>query len=213
MRRLLILAACAVLPATAAGCIDDPAALAGDPIPLSSEEAEILGVTVWRDILTKQQDALADAANVQSLIDFVRQADDGVIEVELKVIEECEFSGEREVDGIVTGEVDPEGNGFVQVENVQRWDGCSLSLGNDRIQLTGDPDINSRIRYDFTAAGGLDVDGRMEGNVIIQFPDGRVGGCGYSVTFSGAESLTTGRFVFRAKGIACGQNVNLRQEL
>lgn len=213
MRSSTIRATVAVALLVTAACIDDPAALSDDPLPLSAAEAEILGVTVWRDIMLKQQEALANARNVQGLIDFVTQADDGRVDVELVLIEECELGGDREVDGTVVGEADPAGNGFVEVEIVQRWDGCALIQGDQRLRLTGDPNVDARIRYDFTADGQFDVEGRMEGNVISQFPDGRSGSCVYSATFSGAESLTTGRFVFRTKGLVCGEAVNLREEL
>jgi len=212
MHRPALVLTCGLLLGAGA-CIDDPAALSGDPIPLSAAEAEILGVTVWRDILTQQTAAVANADNVASLIDFVVTADDRQVDVDLVLIEECDLGGDREVNGIVTGEADAAGNGFVQVEIVQKWEACALIEEDQRIRLTGAPDVDARIRYDFTAAGELDVEGRMEGSVLVEFPDGRAGDCPYSVTFSGAESLATGRFVFRAKGVACGEAINGRIEL
>ena len=72
MRTVSVVALAATL-LVPAGCIEDPAALSDEPLSLSAAEAEILGITVWRDIMTQQAVALANADNVQSLIDFVLQ--------------------------------------------------------------------------------------------------------------------------------------------
>lgn len=212
MRTVSVVALAATL-LVPAGCIEDPAALSDEPLSLSAAEAEILGITVWRDIMTQQAVALANADNVQSLIDFVLQTQDRRVEVDLVSDAECEFGGDRVVTGNVRGEADEAGNGFVQVEIIQSWDECAIADGDARVQLTGDPNIDALVRYDFTADGELDLEGRMEGNLKVLLPDARSGDCPYSVTFSGAESLTTGRFVFRAKGLACGEAINARTEL
>jgi hypothetical protein len=213
MLRSALPAICSLTLLGAGACIDDPAALSDEPLSLSAAEAEILGITVWRDIMTQQAVALANADNVESLIDFVLQTQDRRVEVDLVADAECEFGGDRVVTGNVRGEADTAGAGFVQVEIIQSWDECAIADGDARVQLTGDPDINARVRYDFTADRELDLEGRMEGSLKVLLPDGRSGDCPYSVTFSGAESLTTGRFVFRAKGLACGEDINARTEL
>jgi hypothetical protein len=147
----------ALIPLSA--CIDDPTAISGDPLPLSEAEAQILGVTVWRDIMLQQQDALANANNVESLIEFVARSDDRRVDQRLVLIEDCDFGGEREFHGLVRGEADASGDGFVEVQIVQKWEDCRWVEKDQRLVLSGDPDVDARVRYDFTPEGDLDVEG------------------------------------------------------
>jgi hypothetical protein len=193
----------------APACIDDPAAISGDPLPISAAEARILGVSVWRDIMVQGTTALDDATNVNDLVEFVRRSDDSSVDQRLLLDQECEYGGDVIVDGRVLGEADAAGNGFVEVAITQSWEECAVMFDDLRAVLIGDPNVDSNVRYDFAADGSMDIEGRMEGTIVVQLPDGRSGPCVYSVTFTGAES-PEGRLVFRKKGLVCNEAVNER---
>ena len=204
--------ACALALLTAAGCIDDPTALAEGELPLTAAEANILGLTVWRDVMIQQRDALGGDTFEQPFLSIVDRSEDGRLDLDLVLIEDCDFGGEREVDGFLNGESDAEGNGVLEFRIVQDWRSCALVEDGERFVLTGDPNVDATLRIEFTAEGSIDISGRMVGTVRTALPGGRSGRCDYSVTFSSAGTEDGGT-VFRTKGTMCNQAVNLREVL
>ncbi len=201
--RALYTATLASLVVTASACIDDPASLYEDPIPITKAEAELLGLGLWRQSLeaglaAEQDPAPASPAGVAGVPEFFAAADSTTIE--------CALGGSVRVAAEISGSYDADvGTAELEFTVRETHDYCRERDGETTYTLIGAPDIT--VSFDFQRApdGVIDVTGGLTGGVVA-FTGGRSLLCELDLVVGGriADGVTT----TTVRGTVCGAAVD-----
>ena len=182
-RTLLVLL---LLPVAA--CIDDPASLYEDPIPLTEEEAEILGLGIWRDAIEARLDVEADTVELAQLGALAGPAAAPVpFAASASQVTPCTLGGDVSTEAGLTGFVDEEaGEVLLDFRIVQTHEDCREQGDGTTYTLIGAPSITAEFIFDFDVQGHFDIDGSITGGIVV-LTGGRSVACQVDLAFTGQQ--------------------------
>lgn len=193
--------ACMVV--TASACIDDPASLYEDPIPITEAEAELLGLGLWRQSLEAGLAAEQDSGPSSSLrvagVPEVFAATDSTTVT-------CTLGGSVRVVATISGSYDADtGTAELGFTVRETHDYCRQQDGETTYTLIGAPDVTVAFDFQQAADGTIDVLGGLTGG-IVAFTGGRSLHCGLDLAVTGriADGVTT----TSVRGTVCGAAVD-----
>ena len=195
---------CATLAVAVTSCIEDPTALENGLFPISEEEARILGISKFRQVLLSATGGLEETTGEASTT-VTDRSTAGELDVELVVLQDCEFGGQLEVDGFARGRIE-DGAGFIELEFIQNHRDCAVQEGGARYLFRGAPNIDTLFRLDLAGDGSVEVSGFIRGAIIAGLPGGISTRCASDLTISSEVQEVGGQQLsgFRVKGLACG---------
>lgn len=189
--------------AMTSACIDDPASLYDDPIPITEAEAELLGLGLWRQSLeaglaVEQDTEQASPARVAGVPEFFSASDSTTVA--------CTLGGSVRVAAEISGSYDVEvGTAELDFTVRETHDSCREVDGETTYTLIGAPDVT--VTFDFQRApdGVIDVTGGLTGG-IVAFTGGRSLYCQLDLLVSGR--VADGVTMVAARGTVCGAPVD-----
>jgi len=187
----------------ASACIDDPASLSEDPIPITEAEAELLGLGLWRQSLeaglaVEQDSGPSSSLRVAGVPEVFAATDSTTVT--------CTLGGSVSVVATVSGSYDADAGtaelGF-SVRETHDW--CRERDGETTYTLIGAPDVTVAFDFRQAADGAVDVTGALTGG-IVAFTGGRSLYCELDLAVSGriADGVTT----TSVRGTVCGAAVD-----
>ena len=195
----------ALVSALAVGaCVEDP--IPPDiEIPLTEEEAELLGLQAFRSSLLRALEVTRDTAEAEaagpSLVPTTFSFQDSLTIA-------CARGGSITTTVTLSGTLDPDtGTGELDVVSVDRHEECVVE-GESKVPfyVTGAPSLTLAFSMLFRSSGAIDTEGTMTGGVRGT-AGYRSSTCEMSLTFSGTVQ-PDGSSMFKYKGTVCGTAIS-----
>ena len=187
----------------AAGCIDDPTLVDDDPIPLSREDAQLLGLEVWRAffetaLAADTDPAAAAAAPARVPVTFSEAVDTTLA---------CDFGGTIDTHLEVSGTGDDEtGEAELTLAIVQTHRGCVVGDAEQPITIDGRPNVTATFVFYLSAADSIRLGGGIDGTIRAS-AGGHSGLCAVDISFAGGLNAE-GVGEFGVLGTMCGAAVD-----
>jgi hypothetical protein len=200
-----LIAAVALL---ASSCIDDPSLLSDDPIPITPQEAEILGLSVWRAGVEAQIEANETVVE-ETLAARAPAAAPEQFAEEVSVTAECAAGGTIDATVGLFGTIDEEASTGDLTFSIQLIPhACGVERENFSATLYGWPDLTFLLRLVADAEGDIDISGSLDGGIRFSRDGGDTYGfCFAEVVFDG-ESTPEGHTEYTISGTMCGAPVD-----
>lgn len=191
----------ALVALVATGCIDDPTLVDDDPIPLSVEEAEILGLQVWRQIfeasLSAAEDPEQSTGPAAAPVSFAESADTTVA---------CDLGGSVDYGLAISGTGDDEtGEIELTLSITQTHHACVVQDGETSFTLDGSPDVTATFTFGLDAEQTITLTGSLEGRIRAS-AGGHSGLCAVDIAFGGQQD-SAGVGSYTVQGTMCGAAV------
>jgi len=194
----------ALMSALAVGaCVEDP--IPPDiEIPLTEEEAELLGLQAFRSALVRALEVTKDTTEAQaagpSLVPTSFSFQDSLTTA-------CARGGSITTTVTLSGTLDPDTDtGDLEVVSVDRHEDCQVDEGSVPFYLNGAPSLTLAFSMVFRPSGAIDTDGSMTGGVRATSGI-HSSTCEVSVNFSGTAQPDGSSF-FKYKGTVCGTAIS-----
>lgn len=189
-------------------CIDDPSLLSDDPIPITPQEAEILGLSVWRAGVEAQVDAHGTVVE-ETLAARAPAAAPQQFSEEVTVTAECATSGTIDATVGLFGTVDEEASTTDLTFSIQLVpQTCGVESEGFSATLFGWPDLTLLLRLVADAEGDIDISGSLDGGIrFSRNADDTYAFCFAEVVFDG-EATPEGHLEYTISGTMCGAPVD-----
>ncbi len=196
--RLLVVAALSALTA----CIDDPAAV-DDQFALTQEDAELLGLTLWRQALAAQLDfevggqpALAlQALSPQQVPETFTNTD--------TIVVACPLGGEIQTINVAEIIIDAEADEItLRGAQTLTHDGCRQEVEGRTFSFFGAPSVTGELTTFYGSDDSETITGSIEGSVVV-ITQGTPVLCDIKVAVEDGTRVD-GNLTYRARGTFCG---------
>ena len=203
--RYSLIAAVALL---ASGCIDDPSLLSDDPIPITPQEAEILGLSVWRAGIEAQIEANETVVEETMAARAPAAAPEQFAE-EVTVTSECALGGTVDASVGLFGTVDEEASTGDLTFSIQLVpQACGIERDDFSATLYGWPDLTLLLRLVVDGDGEIGISGSLDGGIrFSRDATGSYGFCFADVVFEGSGT-SEGDVEYTLSGTMCGAPVD-----
>ena len=198
IRRSFVLLALTSILAIGA-CVEDP--LPPEiAIPLTEEEAELLGLQAFREVLLKALEVTRDTAQAVAAGPSLTPTSFSSVD---SLTTACPYGGSVTTKVTLSGTVDPDaGSGDLQAVAVETHTDCQVKEGQLQFHLDGAPAITLAFSLVLRSSGAIDAEGSLTGGLRATVGI-RSSTCDFDVNFSGAAQ-PDGSSSFTYEGTVCG---------